>query len=428
MKILVKGIESPEDAELCVRNGADGVIVSNHGGRATESGRATIDSLPEVIQAVRDRIPVLVDGGFRRGTDVFKALALGARAICIGRPYMWGVAAFGQPAWKPCWRFCAANSIWSWRSAANTRSPKSRRPRSSALVSSSYEVDSRPVLLLLFVVSCQRQAPSAQQPANPETVGLLEGIAAGKTEIVDLGHSLNSRNPYWPGPGYEPFKFEIFATIEKDHVLSGRMAFAEHTGTHLDAPNHFVAGQVVRRQDPAKATFCPGCGSRRSSASRRESRLSTLPADITGFEQSHGRIPDNAVVFMYTGWDQRWDNYDRYKNADDKKVLHFPGFSPDAVKLLVDERNIAGLGIDTLSVDYGMSTDFLVHHLSHSKGKVPPRKRRQSRKHSCRRSLRHRRSNQGRERDRRSRPHLCSGPKVTLAEKRHIICNHEGVC
>jgi len=97
MKILVKGIESPEDAELCVRYGADGIIVSNHGGRATDSGRATIDSLPEVIQVVRGRIPVLVDGGFRRGTDVFKALALGAKAICIGRPYMWGVAAFGQP-------------------------------------------------------------------------------------------------------------------------------------------------------------------------------------------------------------------------------------------------------------------------------------------------------------------------------------------
>jgi len=97
MKILVKGIETSEDAELCVRYGADGIVVSNHGGRATDTGRATIDSLPEVIQAVRGRIPVLVDGGFRRGSDVFKALALGAKAICIGRPYMWGVAAFGQP-------------------------------------------------------------------------------------------------------------------------------------------------------------------------------------------------------------------------------------------------------------------------------------------------------------------------------------------
>jgi isopentenyl diphosphate isomerase/L-lactate dehydrogenase-like FMN-dependent dehydrogenase len=96
MKVLVKGIETGEDAELAVQYGADGVIVSNHGGRSTESGRATVDSLPEVAQAVRNRIPVIVDGGFRRGTDVFKAIALGARAICIGRPYLWGVAAFGQ--------------------------------------------------------------------------------------------------------------------------------------------------------------------------------------------------------------------------------------------------------------------------------------------------------------------------------------------
>lgn len=97
MKVLVKGIETGEDADLCLRNGADGIIVSNHGGRATESSRATIDCLPEVVKAVGNRAPVLVDGGFRRGTDVFKALALGARAVCIGRPYMWGVAAFGQP-------------------------------------------------------------------------------------------------------------------------------------------------------------------------------------------------------------------------------------------------------------------------------------------------------------------------------------------
>jgi 4-hydroxymandelate oxidase len=97
MKIVVKGIENGEDADLCVKNGADGIIVSNHGGRATETGRGTMDELPEVLQAVRNRVPVIVDGGFRRGTDVFKAMALGARAVGIGRPYMWGVAAFGAP-------------------------------------------------------------------------------------------------------------------------------------------------------------------------------------------------------------------------------------------------------------------------------------------------------------------------------------------
>jgi len=97
MKLVLKGIVTREDAQLSVKHGVDGIIVSNHGGRAEESGRSTIECLTEVIEAVGGRMPVLIDGGFRRGTDIFKALALGARAVCIGRPYLWGLAAFGQP-------------------------------------------------------------------------------------------------------------------------------------------------------------------------------------------------------------------------------------------------------------------------------------------------------------------------------------------
>lgn len=96
MKVLIKGIESQEDAALAVEHGADGLIVSNHGGRALESGRATLESLPEVLRGAAGRIPVLMDGGVRRGTDAYKALALGACAVGIGRPYAWGLAAFGQ--------------------------------------------------------------------------------------------------------------------------------------------------------------------------------------------------------------------------------------------------------------------------------------------------------------------------------------------
>ena len=96
MKVLLKGIDSAEDARLAVEHGVDGLVVSNHGGRATETLRATIDCLPEVVDAVGGRIPVFVDGGFRRGTDIYKALASGARAVGIGRPYIWGLSAFGQ--------------------------------------------------------------------------------------------------------------------------------------------------------------------------------------------------------------------------------------------------------------------------------------------------------------------------------------------
>jgi 4-hydroxymandelate oxidase len=96
MKLLIKGILTREDAELCVRRGVDGIVVSNHGGRAEDTGISTIEVLPEITDAVAGRIPVLIDSGFRRGSDVFKALALGASAVCIGRPYVWGLAAFGQ--------------------------------------------------------------------------------------------------------------------------------------------------------------------------------------------------------------------------------------------------------------------------------------------------------------------------------------------
>ncbi|HEY7187984.1 MAG TPA: alpha-hydroxy acid oxidase [Vicinamibacterales bacterium] len=96
MKLLVKGIVTREDAELAMMHGVDGVFVSNHGGRADNTLRATIDCVSEVVAGVKGRAPVIVDSGFRRGGDIFKALALGATAVGVGRPYIWGLASFGQ--------------------------------------------------------------------------------------------------------------------------------------------------------------------------------------------------------------------------------------------------------------------------------------------------------------------------------------------
>lgn len=95
-KIIVKGLVTREDAELAVQHGIDAIWVSNHGGRAEGSGRATIDALPEIATAISGRMPIIVDGGFRRGSDLFKGIARGATAVAIGRPYLWGLGAFGQ--------------------------------------------------------------------------------------------------------------------------------------------------------------------------------------------------------------------------------------------------------------------------------------------------------------------------------------------
>ncbi len=95
--VIIKGILTAEDAELAVKHGADGIVVSNHGGRYLDYAPATIEQLPEVVKAVGGKMPVLVDSGFRRGTDILKALAIGAKAVCVGRPPLWGLGAYGEP-------------------------------------------------------------------------------------------------------------------------------------------------------------------------------------------------------------------------------------------------------------------------------------------------------------------------------------------
>ena len=120
MKLFIKGIVTREDAEICVENGLDGIIVSNHGGRAEASGRSTIESLPEIVKAVQGRIPVIIDSGFRRGTDVFKALALGADAVAVGRPYLWGLASFGQEGVRAVLDMLRAELMMVMRQAGTT--------------------------------------------------------------------------------------------------------------------------------------------------------------------------------------------------------------------------------------------------------------------------------------------------------------------
>lgn len=199
--------------------------------------------------------------------------------------------------------------------------------------------------------------------------GLLENALKGKATIIDLTHKLTVSMPYWPGETYTPFRFETIATLEKDGVYSGAFCMAEHMGTHVDAPNHFEAGQASIDALTLQQLIAPAAviDVREQVAKDPDYRLTV--DDLKRWEKKNGPLPANALVCLYTGWDSRWDDLMAYRHQDAQKVMHFPGFSSAVAEFLVNQRNIRGIGIDTLSVDYGPSKDFIVHHIMNRAGK-----------------------------------------------------------
>lgn len=190
----------------------------------------------------------------------------------------------------------------------------------------------------------------------------LDDLAAGRLPIVDLSWPLNADSAFWPGEGYEPFKLRDLATLEKDGVHSKAFSSPEHLGTHLDAPNHFEAGRRSVDQLPSESLFAPGVVIDVSGPASADADYQVSVEDIRRFEREHGEIPRGAIVLAYTGWSRFWKLPVRYQNRDVRGQLHFPGFADDAVELLIRERDVRGVGIDTLSVDPGNSRDFPVHH------------------------------------------------------------------
>jgi kynurenine formamidase len=182
-------------------------------------------------------------------------------------------------------------------------------------------------------------------------------------EILDLSWPLNAESAFWPAEGYEPFKLRDIATLAKDGVHSKAFSSPEHLGTHLDAPNHFEAGRPSVDRLPSKSLFAAGVVIDVSGAATADADYLVALDDIRRFEQMHGQIPTGAVVLAYTGWSRFWKMPVRYQNRDVRGQLHFPGFSPEAVEFLIGERDVRGVGLDTLSVDRGLSRDFPVHHL-----------------------------------------------------------------
>ena len=227
----------------------------------------------------------------------------------------------------------------------------------------------------------------AQEPAakSDPVLGVSLGqLASGDAKLVDLTYPLNDKSPFWPGDNYQPFQLRTIATLEQNGVLSKTFAMPEHFGTHLDAPCHFEKGQPGVEAIRSEDLFAPGIVIDITMQAETDADYRLTPGDIAAWEQAHGRIPDRALVLLRTGWSRFWTRMPRYRNQDATGVMHFPGFSAEAARWLVKERNVRGIGIDTLSIDHGPSKDFVVHHVINGAGryalenvahleKLPPR-------------------------------------------------------
>jgi len=183
------------------------------------------------------------------------------------------------------------------------------------------------------------------------------------SRVLDLSYTISERNPAWPGDTHT-YEAKINARAEEAGYFSRSFCMLEHFGTHLDAPIHFPPGKTPVDKIPPERLFGPAVVIDVRAEAEKDADYRLAADRIAQWEGKHGRIPAGAIVLLRTGWAARWPDEKRYRNMGAAGVMHFPGFSVEAVKLLI-ERQVSGLGIDTLSVDYGPSKDFEVHKLSH---------------------------------------------------------------
>ncbi len=191
---------------------------------------------------------------------------------------------------------------------------------------------------------------------------LLDDIPSGKTRVLDLSYAINDKLVPWPGDE-KWFEAKVNATVEKNGYFTRSFWMLEHYGTHLDAPAHFPPGKTTVDQIPVKQLFGPAVVIDVRAEGAKDADYQLRPARVQEWEKRNGRIQEGAIVLLRTGWASRWPDAQKYRNQDAQGKMHFPGFSLEAAKLLI-ERKISGLGCDTMSVDYGASGDFAVHHLA----------------------------------------------------------------
>lgn len=187
--------------------------------------------------------------------------------------------------------------------------------------------------------------------------------------IVDLTHTLTSDFPFIPVKQLTyPFELIPMATLDRNGVEANSWRIHEHLGTHTDAPNHFIKNQKSLDQLNLKDLIIPVVVIDIEFKALKNSDAELNVEDVLNFERQYGRVPEHACVMMYSGWEKHLKD-SMFVGQDEKLIKHYPGFSVAAIKFLVHERDVAGIGVDVLSLDPGVDEEYMGHKVLFQAGK-----------------------------------------------------------
>jgi len=205
------------------------------------------------------------------------------------------------------------------------------------------------------------------QDASPVASPVAGSLPGGFSQIVDLSHTHGPEFPMYPGA--VQMTIENLFTVADGGFYKNLLTLDEHTGTHMDSPAHFVEGGTTADRLPVELFLAPLVVIDISERTATDDDAEGTVDDIAAWEATNGPIPAGAFVALYSGWETRLDDPAGYINLDADSVQHYPGWAPEAAAFLVEDRDIVGAGVDTLSLDYGASTDFASHVTLLSAGK-----------------------------------------------------------
>ena len=219
--------------------------------------------------------------------------------------------------------------------------------------------------LLLWFAGCSHPAPEVPEEPSPLDLSAFQ--------MVDLSHTYDQDTLYWP-TSTERFEHTelAYGRSEGGYFYSSySFSSPEHGGTHMDAPIHFAEGGSTLDRLPLSRLVAPAVVIDVREAAAQDADFRLQLEDVQSWEEAHGPVPEGSAVLLYTGWDRFWPDALSYLGDDtpgDASNLHFPSYGEAAVRFLVEERAIGLLGIDTASIDYGRSTDFIVHQVAGGAG------------------------------------------------------------